>query len=231
MTATGPAASLVVFDLDGTLVDSVRDIAAAVNAALASVAPDTAALPVTAIHTFVGDGAAVLIAKSLRAAGLAHRVEEVLPLYLDEYRHRLLATTTFFPGVREALAALAGHTLAVLTNKPGDLSRALLAGLGEATRFARIWGGGDVPGKKPDPTGLQRLMAELGARASETVMVGDSAVDVATGRAAGVATVGVSYGLDPEGLAAARPDRLLADLRELPAFLDKRKIRGLADGP
>jgi len=213
--------SLVVFDLDGTLVDSIRDIAAAVDEALATTAPGTPPLGLARIHSFVGEGAAVLVARSLEAAGLNRRVEEVLPRYLEAYARRMLETTVLYPGVLEALEALGDHTLAILTNKPGDLSRALLAGLGVATRFARIWGVGDIPGRKPDPAGLVRLMAELGARPGATVLVGDSPVDVATGRAAGVLTVGVTYGLDPQGVVAARPDAVLGDLRELPPLLER----------
>jgi phosphoglycolate phosphatase len=209
-----------VFDLDGTLVDSIRDISAAVNDALQAIAPLASPLDQARIHSFVGDGAAVLIERSLAAAGLERRVEEVMPLYLDAYARRMLETTRFYPGALEALARLRDHTLCILSNKPGDLSRALVAGLGEASRFARIWGGGDAPGRKPDPTGLRQLMKDFGALPDETVMVGDSPVDVATGRAAGTLTVGVSYGFDPTGVLAARPDFMLEDLRELPQILE-----------
>jgi phosphoglycolate phosphatase len=167
----------------------------------------------------VGDGPAVLLARCLSAAGLDHRAEDVLPLYLEAYRRRLLDTTTFYTGVLDTLDALRGQTLAVLTNKPGDLSRALLAGLGAGHRFALVWGGGDVPGRKPEPDGLRRMMAELHAQPQDTVMVGDSAVDIEAGRAASCHTVGVTYGFDPEGVAAARPDAVLGDLRELPPLL------------
>lgn len=214
---------LVVFDLDGTLVDSLRDIAAAVNDALARVGPGTRPLALAEIHSFVGDGPEALLARSLAKAGLDRRVEEVLPMYLDAYRRRLLETTSFYPGVLEALDGLHDRTLAVLTNKPGDLSRALLVGLGAAHRFALIWGGGDVPGRKPDPAGLRRLMAELDARPEETAMVGDSSVDLLAGRAAGCFTAGVTYGFDPRGVVAAGPDAVLDDLRDLRGALERRE--------
>ena len=217
---------VVVFDLDGTLVDSIHDIASAVADTLRAIAPGVTPPDVAKIHSFVGEGAAVLVARSLAAAGLERRVEEVLPLYLDVYRRHLLDTTRFYPGALAALDALQGRTLCVLTNKPGDLSRDLLAGLGAAHRFARIWGGGDAPGKKPDPAGLLKLMADFAATPPETVLVGDSAVDVATGRAAGVFTVGVRYGYDAGGLVAARPDAILDDLRDLPALLRARETPG-----
>jgi len=208
-------ARLVVFDLDGTLVDSSRDIAASVNAALGRVAPGTAALSLEAVLSFVGEGAGLLVERSLRHAGLALSTEEVLPVYVDCYRERLLDTTRLYPGVAEALEALAGTTLAVLTNKPGDMSRTILDGLGVASRFARVRGAGDVPSRKPDPAGLLGLMSELGARAGETWMVGDSATDVGVARAAGTRVAGVTWGFQPAALRAAAPDRVL----DLPAEL------------
>lgn len=208
-------ARLVVFDLDGTLVDSSRDIAASVNAALGRVAPGTAALSLEAVLSFVGEGAGLLVERSLRHAGLALSVEEVLPVYVDCYRERLLDTTRLYPGVAEALDALARTNLAVLTNKPGDMSRTILEGLGVASRFARVRGAGDVPSRKPDPAGLLGLMSELGASAGETWMVGDSATDVGVARAAGTRVAGVTWGFHPAALRAAAPDRVL----DLPAEL------------
>jgi phosphoglycolate phosphatase len=212
-------ARLVVFDLDGTLVDSSRDLATATNAALAAVAPGVPPLSLAVVRSFVGEGAGVLIARSLAQAGIRKTAEEVLPTFLDRYRRCLLDTTRLYPGVLETLDRLAGRTLAVLTNKPGDMSRAILAGLGVAGRFARIYGGGDFPGRKPDPAGLLLLLDELGVGPEEAVLVGDSAVDVRTGRAAGVPTVGVTYGLNPESLREAPPDVTIPDIRDLPPLL------------
>jgi phosphoglycolate phosphatase len=208
-------ARLVVFDLDGTLVDSSRDLAAAVNATLARVAPDTPPLSLDTVRTFVGDGAGVLIARTLARVGSRLKAEEVLPLFLESYAHGLLRTTALYPGVREALDALRPRRLAVLSNKPGTMSRAILAGLGVGDRFFRIYGGGDLASRKPDPDGVYRLLEETGVPAEEAVLVGDSPVDVQTGRAAGVRTVGVTYGFDPEGVRREGPDLVLGDLREL----------------
>jgi phosphoglycolate phosphatase len=212
---------LVVFDLDGTLVDSSRDLAKATNAALGRVAPGTPPLPLAVVRSFVGEGAAILITRSLAQAGISKTTEEVLPAFLDCYRRCLLETTRLYPGVVETLNRLGGRSLAVLTNKPGDMSRAILTGLGVAGRFARIWGGGDYPGRKPDPAGLRLLLDELGAGVKEAVMVGDSAVDVQTGRAAGVRTIGVTYGLNPLSLLESPPDLVISDLRDVPLHLEE----------
>ena len=208
-------ARLLVFDLDGTLVDSSRDIAAAANAAIGRVAPGAPDIPLEAILSFVGEGARLLVERSLRHVGLDLPADEVLPVYLECYAERLLDTTLLYPGVAEVLDALAGTALAVLTNKPGDLSRSILGGLGVAPRFARIWGAGDVPSRKPDPDGLLRLMSDLGAVAGDTWMVGDSATDVDTARAAGVRVAGVTWGFHPRELRAAGPDVLIDDPRGL----------------
>jgi len=210
-----PLASLLVFDLDGTLVDSSRDIAAATNAALRRLAPGTPEIPLPAILSFVGEGARLLVERSLHHLGLDLSPDDVLAVYLECYRERLLDTTRLYPGIPDALDALAGATLTVLTNKPGDLSRAILEGLGVAGRFARVLGGGDGPSRKPDPGGLLQLMADFGAAPAGTWMVGDSATDVAAARAAGVRVAGVTWGFHPRELRAAGPDLLLDDPREL----------------
>jgi phosphoglycolate phosphatase len=213
------SARLVVFDLDGTLVDSSRDLATAVNVTLSRVAPGTPPLSLEQVRAFVGDGAGVLMARTLARAGSTLRAEDVLPVFLDAYAGCLLYTTALYPGVRDALEGLQPRRLAVLSNKPGTMSRAILAGLGVADRFFRIYGGGDLATRKPDPGGLERLLEEAGLPREDAVLVGDSAVDVLTGRAAGVRTVGVSYGFDPEGVRRAGPDHLVDDLRELARIL------------
>lgn len=218
MTAVSPR-RLVVFDLDGTLVDSARDLATAVNEMLARVSPGTPPLPETEVRGFIGEGARLLVCRSLTRAGLPHPPDEALSVFMDCYRGRMLDTTRLYPGVAEVLDALAGHALAVLTNKPGDLSRAILGGLGLGGRFARTYGGDELP-RKPDPAGLVRIMAETGHHPASTVIVGDSAIDVQTGRAAGVLTVGVRYGFAPDSFRAHPPDILLDDVRGLPAVVE-----------
>jgi len=207
--------ALLVFDLDGTLVDSSRDLASATNAALEEVAPGHPPIPLEVVRSFVGEGARLLIERSLRHASIDRSPDDVLPVFLECYSARLLETTALYPGVAEALDRLSGQALAVLTNKPGPFSRRILEGLGVAPRFARIWGAGDVPARKPDPAGLKRLVDELKATPGTTWMIGDSAIDMRTARAAGVRAAGVTWGLDPEGVRREGPDRLVDDPRGL----------------
>jgi len=222
----GLAASLVVFDLDGTLVDSLPDLAAAVNRSLAHLAPGAPPLPVEVVRGFVGKGARNLVLQSLAAAGVEEEVERALPVFLDCYSRCLLDATRPYPGVEEALERLGDRTLAVLTNKPGEFSRRILDGLALARHFSRILGGGDLPERKPDPAGLRRLLAETETPVHRALMVGDSPIDVHTGRAAGVPTAGVTYGYDPQGLIAAGPDLLVRGLPELATILGAPPLRG-----
>jgi phosphoglycolate phosphatase len=215
---------LIVFDLDGTLVDSLADIAAALNRTLARLSPGTPGLSQDAVRPLIGSGARELIARAIPRAGLDVPVDEALSLFVECYRGGLLIETRPYPGVVAGLDRLSNLTLAVLTNKPGDMSRAILQGLGLADRFVRIYGGGDVPGRKPDPQGLERLLAETATEASHALMVGDSAVDVRTARNAGVAAAGVSYGFDPSGLAAEPPDLVVDSLEALADRLERGEL-------
>lgn len=212
---TAPRARLVVFDLDGTLIDSSRDLATAVNRALRRIAPTAPALPEDVVRSFVGSGARVLITRSLAHAALPHPAEEVLPVFLEEYSRCLLDATRLYPGTLEALDRLSGRRLAVLTNKPGGMSRTILSGLGVGDRFFRIYGAGDLEARKPDPAGLRQIADEAGVEPRESVMVGDSAIDVRTGRGAGTVTAGVTYGFDAESFRADPPDLLVSSLTDL----------------
>jgi phosphoglycolate phosphatase len=210
---------LVIFDLDGTLIDSSRDLATAINAALRHFLPALEPVPLDVVRAFIGSGARVLVERSIAHVGLDRGPEEVLPVFLAAYSRCLLETTRLYDGALEALEALRGDTLAVLTNKPGDMSRAILDGLGVGQRFLRVYGGGDLPTRKPDPDGVFRLLDESGLPPEQAAMVGDSAIDVRTGRAAGVRTIGVTYGFDKASLTAEAPDLLIDDLRSLPGVL------------
>ena len=183
---------LVVFDLDGTLIDSQRDLAAAANALI--VERGGTPLPDLAVARMVGEGAAVLVQRALTAARLTFERDSVAR-FLDLYDEGLLKTTVTYPGIDEAVEELSSRgPVAVLTNKPLGPTRRLLDGLG-LTRFvaAVIGGDGEFP-RKPDPAGLRHLMGSFGGSPDRTVMIGDSRIDFDTARAAGTAIVVTRYG-------------------------------------
>jgi phosphoglycolate phosphatase len=189
----------VVYDLDGTLIDSRDDLADSVNAMLARLGLPQRDPKV--IYGFIGEGAERLIRRSL---GPAHedRYTEAAPIWREEYAGRLLVKTRLHDGIAEALRR-PPEARGVLTNKPGDFARRILAGLGVADAFTAVVGGDEAP-RKPAPDGLLRICAALHASARDTLLVGDSALDLATGRAANVRVCGVSWGLgDRAALASA----------------------------
>jgi phosphoglycolate phosphatase len=212
-------ARLVVFDLDGTLVDSSHDLAAGVNAALRRVDPRVPPLSVDEVRGMIGEGASRLVAKALARTGVPRTVEEVRPIFMECYSQVLLERTVPYQGVPEMLDALRPRTLAVLTNKPGGMSRTILEHLGLLPRFLRVYGGGDLATFKPDPEGLLRLLDEAAVPAAEAVLVGDSAIDVRTARAAGVRAIGVDWGFDLDSLRREAPDALLSRPQELLAVV------------
>jgi phosphoglycolate phosphatase len=182
-----------VFDLDGTLIDSRQDLADAANAMLATYGAPP--LPVPDVVAMVGEGAKVLVTRALTRAGVATDPDEALPRFLDAYDARLTATTTPYPGVIDTLAHLhAVACVSVLTNKPQAHTDRVLAGLGLASSIHRAIGGDSVHGRKPAPDGLQALVLGSGVPGDETLMVGDSWVDVETAVAARVDACLVSYG-------------------------------------
>jgi phosphoglycolate phosphatase len=209
----------VVFDLDGTLVDSRQDIASAANHALA--VHGYATRPPEQIVSFVGDGAHWLVA---RATGLSHddpAVEPVLVTYSEYYAAHALDATQLMPGVGETLPELEGLALAVCTNKPRGATERVLGGLGMLSYFAMVIAGGDLPKLKPDPLPLLTIAARLGISPSELVMVGDGPQDVRCGRAVGAYTVGIRGGLmAPERLIESRPEALLDSMSALPEQLE-----------
>lgn len=198
-------ADLLIFDLDGTLIDSKRDLADSVNATLMWMGLPPIADEV--VSSYVGSGAAVLIRRALPDASEADHAR-ALRYFLDYYREHMLDATILYPGVRNALDRLldAGVPMAVLTNKPVRFSIRLLAGLGLEPHFFRVYGGNSFEKKKPHPMGIDRLVAETGAGRARTVMVGDSGVDVRTARNARVRACGVSWGFQPETFGEDPPD-------------------------
>ena len=216
-TAIPGPIELIVFDLDGTLIDSKLDLVQSVNAVRERL--HLHKLPEETIATYVGRGVVTLMQRALGGEADENAVAEAVEFFLEYYRDHMLDHTLPYPGVREALDQLDGYRMAVLTNKPVRFSQAILDGLGLGRHFVQVYGGNSFERKKPDPIGLITLMREAGAPADRTMIVGDSDTDVLTGRNAGVWTCGVTYGLAPQTLETSPPDFLLRDLRELPPLL------------
>ncbi|HET7841034.1 MAG TPA: HAD-IA family hydrolase [Terriglobia bacterium] len=214
---------LLIFDLDGTLVDSELDLALSVNAVRRAMGLDP--LPVATVASYVGQGVTALIRRALGEAPSAETLENATAMFLKYYGEHMLDNTVPYDGVREALAGLGGKPLAVLTNKPVRFSTRLLTGLDLARHFKWIYGGDSFASKKPDPVGVYKLMNDLGASPRTTLIVGDSDTDVLTGQNAGVWTCGVTYGIGSRTLRGTPPDLLLDDLRELPPLLNGKKTR------
>ena len=224
---------LLVFDLDGTLIDSRIDLSNSVNAMLAHLGRPE--LPHGVIAGYIGDGASMLVRRALGdPEGDDHDeeyVEEALRFFLDYYRVHKLDFTYVYEGVVEALdelrAEYPGIPMAVLTNKPVRPSRDICAHFGLDRFFFQNFGGNSFHTKKPDATGLLALIAEAsglnrGARPivpGETVMIGDSGVDVLTARNCGAWSIGCTFGLAPHSLAAACPDALSDAPAEWPTTL------------
>jgi phosphoglycolate phosphatase len=206
---------LLIFDLDGTLIDSKRDLALSVNATRAHLGMGP--LDIGKISSYVGNGAPVLIRRALGEQATDALVEEALEFFLEYYREHKLDYTRLYPGVKESLERLraAGKRLAVLTNKPVGPSRGIVDGLGVSGHFFQVYGGNSFVFKKPNPIGVEKLMAEAGVDRSRTLMVGDSGVDVETARNAGVRACGVTYGFAPETLSNPAPDLLVDCMEEL----------------
>jgi phosphoglycolate phosphatase len=214
---------VLIFDLDGTLIDSKLDLANSINAMLEH--KGRAPLPHEKIYGFVGNGAPVLVRRSLGEAVTDAEAAEGLAFFLSYYRAHMLDNTVTYPGVREGLKLLSHHPMAVLTNKPVRFSQAIVDGLGLSSYFRFVYGGNSFERKKPDPMGVEILLRDLAASPEEAMLVGDSGVDVLTARNAGVWACGVSYGLGIEGLRAHPPDIMLDSLVELPAHLSGQFAR------
>jgi phosphoglycolate phosphatase len=233
---------LLVFDLDGTLIDSAQDLCNSVNAALEHVG--CIPLEDPTIASYVGNGAPMLMRRAL-AASKNIPLDQVTetdqstayPYFLAYYREHKLDFTYAYAGVLESLAALkelhdlpggSARTMAVLTNKPVRPARGICEGLGMASYFLHIYGGDSFPAKKPDPMGLRSLMEETGALPEETVMIGDSQVDVQTARNAGVWSVGCAFGFGPQNLMVTPPDIVVDTAADwtaalAPAQVDSRR--------
>lgn len=193
---------LLIFDLDGTLIDSRRDLCESVNATLSRF--QLTRQPEAQIASYIGDGAGVLIERAL-ATALADPAlaQPALTFFLDYYREHKLDFTRPYPGVLAALERLKqalGIPMAVLTNKPVGPSQQICDELGLSPFFFAIYGGNSFASKKPDPYGIRHLMTEAGAAPEQTLMVGDSHVDIETARAVGAWSLGCRFGLSPQSL-------------------------------
>jgi len=213
---------LLVFDLDGTLIDSRLDLIHSINAMLRHF--ERPVLPGDLIATYVGDGAPALVRRALGDPRDEPLFRTALEYFLGYYRIHKLDHTTVYAGIPEALTRLTSpgdgvkRKMAVLSNKPVNPSRDIVQALGLADFFVRIYGGNSFATKKPDPLGVRTILDETGVRAAEAVMIGDSSIDVLTGRNAGLWTCGVMYGFAPHTLEDVPPDVLLdrpAELAEL----------------
>jgi phosphoglycolate phosphatase len=229
---------LLVFDLDGTLIDSAQDLCNSVNATLEHI--EMGPLPDPTIASFVGNGVPMLVRRSLAtASGLAaEQVDEKLlqraiDFFLGYYREHKLDFTYAYAGVMDALKALgelhdahggSPRIMAVLTNKPSRPARGICEGLGLADYFLHIYGGDSFPLKKPDPMGLRALMEETGAGPEETVMIGDSQVDVQTARNAGTWSIGCDFGFGQRTLMKTPPDILVDTAGDWTEALSPEKI-------
>ena len=210
---------LLIFDLDGTLIDSRLDLVHSVNATLRHLRRPE--LPPDVIAAYVGDGAPMLIRRALGDPSDQSLLKEALEYFLSYYRVHKLDHTHVYPGVPEMLAALrrgnngTDRHMAVLSNKPVNPSRQIVEALGLKPFFDQVYGGNSFPSKKPDPEGARKLMEETGVSPQETLIIGDSSIDVLTGQNAGTWTCGVTYGFAPQTLQAPPPDLLVDSPQEL----------------
>jgi phosphoglycolate phosphatase len=216
---------LLIFDLDGTLVDSRLDLVNSINATLRHLGKPL--LPEEVIASYVGDGAPMLVRRSLGDPDDENYVQSALEFFLLYYREHKLDHTYVYPGIKEALDAIRSNrngemSMCVLSNKPVVPSRAIVDALGLGQYFFQVYGGNSFHTKKPDPAGAQALLQEAGCRPEEALIVGDSHVDVLTARNAGTYCLGVSYGFAPHTFVEAPPDVLVESPEEIAEVLVAR---------
>jgi len=207
----------LIFDLDGTLIDSKRDLIRSVNAMLEEMGRET--LHEDTISGYIGHGAPQLMAKALGNGTSEQERERALKFFLEYYERHKMDSTCAYPGVREALDELSGFSMAVLTNKPVRVSGRILEQLGLARYFRVVYGGNSFATKKPDPLGARKILQELRANPQQALLIGDSEVDVQTARNAGMLVAAVNYGFGTHDRAAYPADAYLERLTDLRALL------------
>lgn len=222
---------LLVFDLDGTLIDSRLDLIHSVNAMLRHL--NRPELPGVVIATYVGDGAPMLVRRALGDPDDEMFVQRAIDFFLSYYREHKLDYTHVYDGMPAALRSLHSangipRRMAVLTNKPVKPSRTIVEALGMNEFFFAIYGGNSFPTKKPDPLGARQILLEAGCPPDQAVIVGDSSNDVLTGRNAGLWTIGVTYGFAPQSLELVPPDVLVDSPAELVQVLGVRSVSSTA---
>lgn len=218
MTApTFSAVRALIFDLDGTLIDSQRDLICSVNAMLLEMGHEQ--LHEDIISGYIGHGAPQLISQALGSHAMETERERALKFFLAHYEEHKLDSTCAYPGVPEVLADLAAFPMAILTNKPVRVSVRILEGLGLAKYFRAVYGGNSFETKKPDPLGAHAILREFGALPAEAILIGDSEVDVQTARNAGTLAAAVNYGFGAHDRAAHPADIYLERLADLVPLL------------
>jgi len=208
---------LVIFDLDGTLIDSRLDLIHSVNAMLGHFGRPE--LPGDVVASYVGDGAPMLVRRALGDPADEKFFKQGLEFFLGYYREHKLDYTHVYPGIPEALGQIrsngSNRKMAVLSNKPVNPSRAIVDALRLADFFVKVYGGNSFETKKPDPLGVNILLKETGTPPANAMIVGDSSIDILTGRNSGIATCGVTYGFAPHTLCEVPPDVVVESPREL----------------
>ena len=208
---------LVIFDLDGTLIDSRLDLIHSVNAMLRHLKRPE--LPGEVVASYVGDGAPMLVRRALGDPKDEKLLKNALDYFLAYYKEHKLDHTKVYDGIPEALRLIqcngCRRKMAVLSNKPVNPSRAIVKALGLGEFFTSVYGGNSFDTKKPDPLGVRTILKETGTSPGHALMVGDSSVDVLTGRNAGIATCGVTYGFAPHTLCEIQPDVVVDSTKEL----------------
>jgi phosphoglycolate phosphatase len=215
------AVRALIFDLDGTLIDSQRDLIRSVNAMLQEMGREQ--LHEDTISGYIGHGAPQLVGQALGGNATEAERERALKFFLGYYEDHKMDSTCAYPGVPEALEELAAFPMAILTNKPVRISRRILEALGLAKYFRAVYGGNSFATKKPDPLGAQTILREFAAEPADAILIGDSEVDVQTARNAGTLAAAVNYGFGTHDRAAHPADVYFDRLADLIPLLVSKK--------